>query len=97
MLDRIRGELQNQRQFIEISTVRDAQKAFLRVNGKLPDMIEVGPDTWFGAHDWHVRWQQPLDIGRDALGRYTLRLLGTLLILRAEMPGSYVGTPFDNK
>lgn len=96
-LDRIRNTIQNQHDFVEIGLVRDAQKTFLRVNGKLPDFIEVGSDVWFGAHDWHIRWQQPLNLGRDAAGRYTLLLFQTLLILRVEMPGNYVGIPYDNK
>jgi hypothetical protein len=96
-LDRIRSEIQNHRTFSEIALVREAQKAFLRVNGKMPDFIEVGSDVWFGAYDWHVRWQQPLSVGRDPLGRYTLALTQSLLILRSEMQSGYVGTPYDSR
>lgn len=96
-LERIRNEFQNHRQFVEIAGVRDAQKSFLRVNGKMPDYIEVGSDVWLAAYDWHVRWQQPLNVGRDGVGRYTLQLMQSLLILRSEMQGSYIGTPYDNR
>jgi hypothetical protein len=82
---------------VELALVREAQKTFLRANGKMPDLIEVGWDMWFAAYDWHVRWQQPVNVGRDPTGRYTLLLFQTLLILRPEMPGGYVGVPYDNK
>jgi pantothenate kinase type III len=94
-LDQIRSSIQNERQFTEIAIVREAQKTFLRTNGKLPDFIEVGADIWFAAYDWHVRWQQPLNIGRDASGRYTLLLVQTLLILRPELQANYVSLPYD--
>jgi hypothetical protein len=86
----------NQR-FSELGPLRDAQKTFLRVNGKFPDFIEVGVDVWFTVHDWHVRWQQPLTLGRDGLGRYTIVLNQTTLILRPEVLGAYIGIPYDSK
>jgi hypothetical protein len=94
-LDRLALELRLQRGFAEIGPVRDAQRLFLRQNGKLPDYIEVGADTWFAIHDWHVKWQQDLNLGLDASGRYTLLLLRTIVILRQDLPDRYVGQPYD--
>ena len=91
----LRAEVRDQRVFSEIAVIREAQKQYLRANGKLPDYIDVGADAWFGVHDWHVRWQQPLTIGRDPLGRHTIVLLQTLVILRADTLGSFVGLPYD--
>lgn len=91
----LRAEVRDQRVFSEIATIREAQKQYLRANGKLPDYIDVGADVWFGVHDWHVRWQQPLAIARDPLGRYTIVVLQTLVILRADTLGSFVGLPYD--
>jgi hypothetical protein len=96
-LNDLRSEVRNQRQFGEIAAVREAQVTFLRSNGKLPDFIDVGTDIWFAVHDWHVRWQQPLNITRDASGRLTLLLLSTLLILRTEVQGSYMSLPYDTR
>jgi hypothetical protein len=93
----LRLELRTQRQFTELEPIREAQKQFLRANAKLPDFIEVGADLWFAVHDWHVRWQQPLTLGRDGLGRYTVLLNPTLVIMRAETIGSFLGQPYDNK
>jgi len=95
-VDEVRDALRQQRQFGEITAVRDQQKLFLRGNGKLPDFIEVGLDLWFAIYDWHIRWQQPIVMGRDPNGRYTIKLIETTIILRTETQGNFVGLPYDN-
>jgi hypothetical protein len=74
----LRSEIQAFKTFPEIAPIRDAQLTHLRANGKFPDYMEVGTTSWFTVHDWHIRWQQPLNIGRDSLGRYTLLFGQTL-------------------
>jgi len=96
-IDSLRNEMRTERGFVEIQPIREAQKSYLRVNGKLPDFIEVGLDVWFAIYDWHIRWQQPLSLGRDAVGRYTLVLLQTLVILRTDMPPTHIGIPYDSR
>lgn len=96
-LNELRTEVRNQRQFVEIAAVREAQVTFLRSNGKLPDFIDVGTDIWFAVYDWHIRWQQPLNVTRDGNGRLTLLLLSTQLILRTEVQGSYMSLPYDTR
>ena len=83
------------RQFNEIAPIRAAQKTYMRSNGKLPDFIEVGSDVWFQVYDWHVRWQHPLEQGRDAQGRLTMAMNNTLIILRPDALGNFVGLPYD--
>jgi len=95
-IDSVRDEMRTERTFAELQRVRTAQKDHLRINAKLPDFIELGVDVWFEIYDWHIRWQQPLTLGRDAGGRYTMVLIQTLLILRSDFLASYVGVPFDN-
>ena len=94
-LDRLREELRGERAFTEIGPIREAQKVFLRQNGKMPDFIDVGSDVWFAAYDWHVRWQQPIAISRDATGRTTLALLQTALVLRPDSAANYLSLPYD--
>jgi hypothetical protein len=94
---RLRTEIQDQRQFTEIAAVREAQKTFLRANGKFPDFIEVGTDVWLQIHDWHIRWQQPMTLGRDPAGRYTILLLGTTVIMKLDTDTKYLGLPFDGR
>jgi hypothetical protein len=96
-LNELRTEVRTQRQFIEIVSIREAQVTFLRSNGKLPDYIDVGTDLWFAAYDWHIRWNQPLNVGRDGNGRLTLAVLSTLLILRPEAQANYLSLPYDNR
>src|SRR5882757_8669362 len=86
----LRTEVQGLRSFAEIAPVRDAQLTYLRANGKLPDYIEVGTTIWFAVHDWHVRWLQPMSIGRDNQGRYTLILTQTTLIMRTDATASFM-------
>ena len=96
-VDRLRDELQRQNQFVGIPAIRDAQQLFLRANGKLPDFIEVSLEHWFAAHDWHIRWQQPLTIGRDTNGRYTLLLMQTVVVMRPDALPTFVGLPYDQR
>ena len=96
-LDDLREEIHKQRLFTEIATIREAQLTFLRGNGKLPDYIDVGTDLWFSAYDWHVRWQQPLTVGRDPGGRLTLQLIATQLVLRSDAQGNFMSLPYDQR
>jgi hypothetical protein len=96
-IDKLRDELRNEQLFTEITAIREAQKTFLRVNLKFPDYIDVGSDIWFAVYDWHVRWQQPLTIGRDPLNRYTIVLNQTAVVLRPDSVGSYVGIAYDSR
>ena len=96
-LNDLRNEVRTQREFNEITALRDAQVTYLRSNGKLPDYIDVGTDHWFAAYDWHVRWQQPLNINRTANGRITLTLISTLLVLRPEAQPGYMSLPYDQR
>src|SRR5437773_7482109 len=71
----VRDEIERQYTFWEIAAVRDQLRTFLRANGKFPDFIEVGSDVWQQVYDWHVRFHQPIALGRTAEGRYTILLL----------------------
>ena len=97
VLEDLRTEVKTQWEFTEIATIREAQITFLRGNGKLPDYIEVGTGLWFAAYDWHVRWQQPINLGRDPLGRVTLLLLATQLVLRHDAQGNFMSLPYDQR
>ena len=96
-LEDLQKEVRTQRQFTEIASIREAQLTFLRGNGKLPDYIEVGTGLWFAAYDWHVRWQQPISMGRDPGGRVTLLLLATQLVLRHDAQGNFMSLPYDTR
>ena len=90
----LRTEIQAWKTFPEIAPIREAQLTHLRANGKFPDYMEIGTSQWFSVHDWHIRWQQPLNIGRDNLGRYTLLFSQTYLILRVDAAPNFLGVPY---
>ena len=95
--DSLRDELRRQGTFWELTPIRDATKNFLRAAGKFPDFLEVGTEIWHQVYDWHVRYQQPLSVGRNAEGRYTLMFMGTTIIMRVEVQPNFVGIPYDNR
>lgn len=94
-IDRLRDQFSTQRQFTEVAPIREAQRLFLRANHKMPDFIEVGASHWFQLYDWHIRWQQELNLGRDAQGRYTILFMGTTVIMRPENQDNYISQPYD--
>lgn len=93
----LRAAIDNQQIFSDIGQVRQRMIDFLKAQMKFPDYIEVGIDIWMLAYDWHVKHMQPLTVGRDPSGRYTLALMATTLILRPDTVANYIGTPYDNR
>ena len=93
----VREELARQYTFWEIAAVRDQLRTFLKANGKFPDFLEVGVEIWQQIYDWHVRFQQPITLGRTAEGRYTILLLATNVVMRPDMATSYIGLGFDSR
>lgn len=94
-IEKLRRQIADQRVFTEIGPIREAQRVFLRANQKMPDFIEVGANHWFQLYDWHVRWQQQLNLGRDAQGHYTMLFMGTTVILRPDNQDGYISAPYD--
>ena len=81
----------------EILGVRKSQVDFLRANSKFPDFIDVAIDVWLSIYDWHVRMQQPMVLGRDNNGRYTMMFNFTTLVLRPDAVPTFIGIPYDNR
>src|SRR5262249_1351684 len=96
-LNGLRTAIEGPQSFAEIKPIRDRQVDFLRAAGKLPDFIEFGSDVWFGGHHWHVRHLQPIALGRDPSGHYTIALLQTQVVLRPENQPAFIGIPYDNR
>ena len=69
----------------------------LTINGRWPDYLDVGYNVWMDVHDWHILWQQPLSMGRDAAGHYTIVLMSTVIVMRSDQLPNYVGIPYDNR
>ncbi len=75
--------------------VRRALDLYLKTNGKFPDYLEIGRGVFMDIYDWHVKYQQPLQLTRTADNRIVIRFMLTQLILRHEQDPAFVGTPFD--
>ena len=95
-IDVLRAELHRQRIFSELAPIRDAQIRYQIGNGKFPDFLEVGTDLWYQVYDWHVRWNQPLNLNRDLQNRPTIIYHQTTIVLRPELK-EYIGIPYDYK
>jgi hypothetical protein len=78
-----------------INRLREQQRLWVRANHRYPDFIEIGIGVWEALYDWHVRYQQPLNMVRTDEGRYVMAFMFTTFILRPDTEPDYVSTPFD--
>ena len=78
-----------------VSRVREQQRTWLMSTRKYPDFIEIGIDVWDNIWDWHVVYQQPLNVTRVADGRYAMSFMFTTLLLRSDQKPDFVGYAFD--
>jgi hypothetical protein len=98
-IDELRGVLESRLAppFIELTEIRQQQRMFLKASQKFPEFIEIGINIWDRLYDWHVRHQQPLNIGRRDDGRYAMTFMFTTLVLRPEQSENYVGFAYDER
>ena len=94
-IDELKKELGRQASFSDITPVRDQLKAFLRSSGKFPEYIDVGIEVWHQIYDWHIRLHQPLNVGRDPQGRYTIMLMATAVVMRPDILPGTILQPYD--
>ena len=100
-IDRLR--LTVERQFASVYTdtwqgvarIRQQQHTWMRSTQRYPDFIEVGLDVWDNIYDWHVVYQQPVNMTRTSDGRYTMVFMYTTLLLRPDQALDFVGFAFD--
>ena len=78
-----------------VARVRQQQHTWMRSTQKYPDFIEIGLDVWDNIYDWHVVYQQPVNMTRTSDGRYAMVFMFTTLLLRPDQATDYVGFAFD--
>jgi len=78
-----------------VSRVRHQQRTWMLAARKYPDFLEIGLDVWDNVYDWHVTFQQPLNVTRLADGRYAMAFMFTTLLLRPDQAPDFIGFPFD--
>ena len=80
-----------------IAQVRDQQRIWMRANFRYPDFIDIGIDIWEALYDWHVRFQQPLNVARLPDGRYVMTFMFTTFVMRPDQMPNYIGPPYENE
>jgi len=93
--DAIRQGLQPTLSYGLVSKVRSQMEIFLRAHSKFPDYFEIGPAVFVELYDWHIKYNQQLNVTRLADGRYTMQFMFSTLILRPDQDPSFVGNPYD--
>ena len=99
----LRGDVQEIRSLLTASPVntptvtslRDRQRQFFRLNQRFPECIDVGIRVWENMQDWHIRNLRPLNINRGGDGRWQMDFIMSVLVLRHELPENEVGQPYD--
>jgi hypothetical protein len=100
-IDRLRLSLEEQYEPVYpekwrgVLRVRSQQHTWMQSARKYPDFIEIGLDVWDNVYDWHVAYQQPVNVTRLTDGRYTMTFMFTTLLLRPDQAADFVGFAFD--
>lgn len=79
-----------------IAQLREQQRIWMRANYRYPDFIDIGIDIWEALYDWHVRFQQPLNVARMQDGRYVMSFMFTTFVMRPDQMPNYIGPPYEN-
>ena len=103
--ERTAKELRELREFLQkhfddpwakLEHIRTHQRIHLRAKEKYPDVIEVGIDVWDALHDWHVRFRHPIQMTRNAEGRYEILFIDSRIILRLDFRPTEVALGYDD-
>ena len=78
-----------------VTTLRDRQRQFYRINQRFPECIDVGIRVFEQMQDWHIRNLRPLNITRTGDGRWQMEFILSVLVLKHELPENEVGQPYD--
>lgn len=81
--------------FGQVPKLRELFTMFLKANQKFPDFCDIGIAVFYDVYDWHVKHQQPLQVGRNSDNRLTIRFMYTTLNVRLDADPVYFGVPFD--
>jgi len=78
-----------------ISRIRGSLTLHVRSAGKFPDFMEIGMNLFYDVYDWHIRYQQQIQVIRIAEQRFAIQFMFTQLVVRWEMDANYMGVPYD--
>ena len=78
-----------------LADIRVRYTQHLRSAGKFPDFMEIGGGVFYDVYDWHVRYNQQIQITRISEQRFSIQWMFTQLIVRFEVEPNFLGVPFD--
>jgi hypothetical protein len=78
-----------------VGAVRSKIEVYARTSGRFPEYCDIGLSIFHDVYDWHVRYQQQIQISRIADQRMAIQFMFTQLVLRWENEPGYIGTPYD--
>ena len=78
-----------------IDRIRERYTGHMKAAGKFPEFMEIGLSVFYDVYDWHVRYNQQIQITRIAEQRFAIQFMFTQLIVRWEQDPNYLGVPFD--
>ena len=78
-----------------VGDVRGKIEQYLKTSGKFPEFLEVGTTVFYDVYDWHVRYQQQIQVTQLSDQRMMIKFMFTQLILRWEQASNYIGAPYD--
>lgn len=78
-----------------IARIRGSMTTHVRSAGKFPDFMEIGMNLFYDVYDWHIRYQQQIQVIRIAEQRFAIQFMFTQLVVRWEMDANYMGVPYD--
>ena len=78
-----------------LAQIQERQHLHFKLNQKFPNYIDIGLQVWERLTLWHFENQIPLKATRTPDGRMEMELLFTTLVLKADVPDSFVGNPYD--
>ncbi|HJU44455.1 MAG TPA: hypothetical protein VJ691_16630, partial [Vicinamibacterales bacterium] len=62
-----------------ISRIRDRYTIHMKAAGKFPEFMEIGLGVFYDVYDWHVRYNQQIQITRVAEQRFAIQFMFTQL------------------
>ena len=78
-----------------VTTLRDRQRQFYRVNQRFPECIDVGINIWEQMQDWHIRNLRPLNINRAGDGNWQMDFILTVLVLKPNLGDNEISQAYD--
>ena len=79
----------------DVNELRIRQRNFFRLNQRFPECIDIGIQVWERMQDWHIAHFRPLTIQRAGDGHWQMDFIMSVLVLKHELPDTYISNGYD--